>query len=167
MARSYRSRKRTEEEEQQAIDWLEAAAQSDHRGAMVDLGVVYLQGIKRIGLEPNPYRAKRLFEESLRDRVDTVYAQQSGNGRGWKYTVDSVNRWLSQIPEPVMRLVLEGLDEVQRRGAIEQWYAQEQQALLAKTAVSQGEGKTQLQKQLEQLLQQRSLLLGEDRETAE
>jgi TPR repeat protein len=167
MARSYRTRKRTEQEEQQAIDWLEAAAQHDHRGAMVDLGVVYLQGIKRIGLEPNPYRAKRLFEQSLRDREDSVYAQQSGNGRGWKYTVESVNRWLGRIPEPVMRLDLEGLDEMQRRDAIEQWYAQEQQALLAKTAVPQGEDKALLQKQLQQLDQQRSVLLGEDRGSAE
>ena len=154
MARSYRTRKRTEQEEQQAIDWLEAAAQHDHRSAMVDLGVVYLQGIKRIGLEPILYRAKRLFEQALRDREDTVYAQQSGNGRGWKYTVESVNRWLGKLPESVKRLDLEGLDEVQRREAIEQWYAQEQQALLARTVVPQSEGQALLQKQLEELARQ-------------
>ena len=101
MAGRYRTRKRTLEEEQQAIDWLTAAAETGHRGAMVDLGVVYLQGIKRIGLEPDPYRAKQLFEESLQGVEDTVYAQQTGNGRGWKYTVDSVNRWLSKLPESV------------------------------------------------------------------
>jgi TPR repeat protein len=167
MARNYRTRKRTVQEEQQAIDWLQAAAQSDHRGAMVDLGVVYLQGIKRIGLEPDPYRAKLLFQQALRNRDDTVYAEQGASGKGWKYTVESVNRWLGKIPEPVMRLDLEGLDAVQRRNAIEQWYAQEQQALLAKSELPQGESKALLRKQLEQLDQQRSVLLKEDREAAE
>jgi hypothetical protein len=161
MARSYRTRKRSEQEEQQAVDWLAAAAQSGHRGAMVDLGIVYLQGIGRIGLESNPYRARRLFELALHDGEDTVYAQQTGNGRGWKYTAESVNRWLDRIPAPVARLDIEGLDAVQRRDAIERWYAQERQALLAQIAASQGEPQTLLQKQLEQLDQQRSVLLNE------
>ncbi len=167
VARGYRTRKRTEQEEQQAVDWLTAAAQSGHRGAMVDLGIVYLQGIKRIGLERNPYRAKQWFEQAIQDQEDTVYSQQTGNGRGWKYTVDSVNRWLSKIPEPVTRLDLEGLDGAQRRAAIEQWYAQEQQTLLAQTAEAQDEAQIPLQKQLEQLEQQRNVLLNEDRGTAE
>jgi hypothetical protein len=98
---------------------------------------------------------------------DTVYAEQTGNGRGWKYTVESVNRWLGKIPEPVMRLDLEGLDEVQRRDAIEQWYAQEQQALQARTVVPPGEGQALLQKQLQELARQRGVLLGEDRGNAE
>ncbi len=164
MARRYRTRKHTAQEEQQAIDWLESAALRDHRGAMVDLGVVYLQGSKTIGLEPDLYRAKLLFQQALLDRDDTVYAEQGGNGRGWKYTVESVNRWLVKIPEPVMRLDLEGMEGTQRRAAIEQWYAQEQQALLAQTATSQGEAQTLLQKQLAQLEQQRSVLLSEDRQ---
>ena len=124
MASSYRHRKRTEQEERQAVEWLAAAAKSGHRGAMVDLGVVYLQGIKRIGLARNPYRAKLLFEQALRDREDVVYEQQTGNGRSWQYTVDSVNRWLAKIPESVMRLDLEGLEAEQRQQAIEQWYAE-------------------------------------------
>jgi len=165
MARSYRTRRRTEQEERQAVDWLAAAAQSGHRGAMVDLGIVYLQGIRRIGLEPNPYRAKQWFEQALRDREGTVYAQQTGNGRGWKYTVDSVNRWLGRIPEPVTRLDLEGLDGPQQRAAIEQWFAQEKQALLAQSADPQGQAS--LQRQLGQLEQQRSVLLEADREAAE
>jgi TPR repeat protein len=167
MARSYRLRKHTDQEEQQAIDWLESAAQHDHRGAMVDLGVVYLQGIERIGLEPNPYRARLLFQQALRDREDTVYAEQSDTGRGWKYTVESVNHWLGKIPEAVMRLDLEGLNAAQRHAAIEQWYAREQQALLAQKAESQGEAQAVLQQQLEQLDRQYRVLSGKDREAAE
>jgi TPR repeat protein len=151
MAQRYRHRKRTVQEEHQAIEWLTAAAESDHRGAMVDLGVVYLQGIKRIDLQRNPYRARVLFEQALQDREDTVYAQQTGNGRGWKYTVESVNRWLSRIPEPVMRLDLEGLQGTQRQQAIEQWYAQEQLALKAQIPAPEG-------KALDDLEQQRAVL---------
>lgn len=151
MARRYRTHQRTEQEERQAIGWLSAAAESDHRGAMVDLGVVYLRGIKRIGLERNPYRSKLLFEQALRDRQDTIYAQQTGNGRGWKYTVESVNRWLSRIPESVMRLDLEGLQGAQRQQAIEQWYAQEQLALNAQTPAPEGTA-------LDDLEQQRAVL---------
>jgi TPR repeat protein len=99
MASRYRHRKRTGEEERQAIEWLTAAAESGPRGAMVDLGIVYLQGVKRIDLAPDPYRAKLLFEQALRDTEDVVYEQQTGNGRGWKYTVESVNRWLARVPE--------------------------------------------------------------------
>lgn len=167
MARSYRTRARTQQEEQQAVDWLEAAAQRGHRGAMVDLGILYLQGIRSIGLEANPYRAKRLFAQALRDRKDTVYEQQTGNGRSWKYTVESVNRWLGRIPESVTRLDLEGLVGTQRREAIERWYAQEQQALLAQVDASSVGVQPPLQKQLEQLDQQRNALLNEDREAAE
>ena len=158
MARRYRTRKRTEQEEQQAVDWLAAAVESDHRGAMVDLGVIYLQGIRRIGLERNPYRSKALFEQALHDREDTVYAQQTGNGRGWKYTVESVNRWLDKIPESVRRLDLEGLQDPQRQQAIDQWYAQEQQALQAQTPAPEGEALALLQKQLDALEQQRTIL---------
>ena len=158
MARRYRTRKRTEQEEQQAIDWLAAAVESDHHGAMVDLGIVYLQGIRRIGLERNPYRSKLLFEQALRDREDTVYAQQTGNGRGWKYTVESVNRWLDKIPESVRRLDLEGLQGAQRQQAIDQWYAREQQALQAQTPAPEGEALALLQKQLDELEQQRAML---------
>jgi TPR repeat protein len=153
MASSYRHRQRTEQEERQAIEWLAAAAESGHRGAMVDLGVVYLQGIKRIDLERNPYRAKLLFEQALRDREDVVYEQQTGNGRSWQYTVDIVNRWLAKLPESVMRLDLEGLEAEQRRQTIEQWYSREQQRLRAQTP---------LQQQLDELDQQRSVLLSSE-----
>jgi len=163
MASRYRHRKRTGQEERQAIEWLAAAAESGHRGAMVDLGAVYLRGVKRTGLERNPYRAKLLFEEALRDRVDTVYEQQTGNGRGWKYTVDSVNRWLARVPEAVRRLDLEGLEGVQRRQAIEQWYAQERKILRAQSVAKQGEEAPALQQQqLAELEQQRTVLLKAD-----
>lgn len=162
MASRYRHRKRTEQEERQAIEWLAAAAESDHRGAMVDLGVVYLQGIKRIGLERNPYRAKLLFEQALRDREDVVYEQQTGNGRSWQYTVDSVNRWLAKLPESVMRLDLEGLEAEQRRQAIEQWYAQEQQRLLAQPPEPEDSAQALRRQRLDELNRQRSVLLDTD-----
>jgi TPR repeat protein len=162
MASSYRHRKRTGQEERQAVEWLAAAAESGHRGAMMDLGIVYLQGIKRIGLARNPYRAKLLFEQALRDREDVVYEQQTGNGRSWKYTVESVNRWLARIPESVMRLDLEGLEGAQRRQAIEQWYAREQQRLRAQTPEPDSESQALLQQQLDALEQQRSVLLNAD-----
>jgi len=160
MASSYRHRKRTEQEERQAVEWLSAAAKSGHRGAMVDLGVVYLQGIKRIGLARNPYRAKLLFEQALRDREDVVYEQQTGNGRSWQYTVDNVNRWLTQIPESVMRLDLEGLEAQQRQQAIEQWYASEQQRLRAQIPEPEDGTPVSRQQRLDELEQQRNVLLG-------
>jgi hypothetical protein len=129
---------------------------------MVDLGVVYLQGIKRIGLARDPYRAKLLFEQALRGREDVVYEQQTGNGRSWQYTVDSVNRWLAQIPESVMRLDLEGLDAEQRRQAIEQWYASEQQRLRAQIPEPEDSTQVSRQQRLDEIDQQRNVLLGAD-----
>jgi TPR repeat protein len=162
MASRYRHRQRTGQEERQAIEWLAAAAESGHRGAMVDLGVVYLQGVKRIGLERNPYRAKLLFEQALRDREDVVYEQQTGDGRSWRYTVESVNRWLAQIPGSVMRLNLEGLETEQRRQAIEQWYAREQQRLRSPSPEAGDRSQLLRQQQLDELDRQRSVLLGTD-----
>ncbi len=162
MARRYRTRKRTAQEEQQAVEWLAAAAGSGHRGAMVDLGMVYLQGIKRIGFERNPYRAKLLFEQALRDREDVVYEQQTGNGRSWKYTVKSVRSWLARVPDTLQRLNLEGLEGAQRQQAIARWYAQEQQTLRTQTPEPDGEALTVLQQQLDDLEQQRVVLLNED-----
>ncbi len=167
MARRYRTRKRTEKEEQQAIDWLMAAAGSGHRGAMVDLGGVYLQGIKRIGFKRNPYRAKVLFEQALQDREDVVYEQQTGNGRAWQYKVKGVRRRLSRVPEFVQRLDLEGLEGVPRRQAIEQWYAQTQQTLRSQSPEPAGEALALLQQQFDDLEQLRSVLLNEDRTTSD
>jgi TPR repeat protein len=162
MARRYRTRKRTEQEEHQAIEWLTAAANSGHRGAMVDLGIVNLQGVKRIGFERNPYRARLLFEQALRDREDVVYEQQTGNGRSWQYTVKSVRRWLARVPESLQRLDLEGLEGAQRQQAIEQWYAQEQQTLQVQNPVPEGEALAHKQQQLADLEQQRAVLLNAD-----
>lgn len=160
MARSYRHRKRTEQEERQAIEWLIAAAESGHRGAMVDLGAIYLRGIKSIGLERNPYRAKRLFEQALADREgDVIYEQKTSRG-SWQYTMRTMNNWLAQVPAAVQRLDLEGLQGEQRRRAIEQWYAQEREALQSQPPGP--EGAALQQKQLDQLEQQRSVLLTGD-----
>ena len=140
MARRYRTRKRTEQEERQAIEWLTVAAQNGHRGAMVDLGAVYLQGVKRIGRERNPYRAKQLFEQALRGREgDVIYEQQTHRG-SWQYTVRNVDRWLAQVPDYVRRLDLEGLQGVQRRKAIDRWYEQERDAILSQ--LPDGDGGT-------------------------
>ena len=160
MATSYRHRKRTEQEEQQAIEWLTAAAESGHRGAMVELGAVYLQGLRRIGLERNPYRAKLLFEQALRDREgDVIYEQRTSHG-SWQYTMRSMNTWLAQVPEAVKRLDLEGLHGAQRQQAIEQWYEQERAALQSRLPQPESAALALQQKQLDQIEQQRSVLLN-------
>ena len=166
MARSYRTRKRTEQEERQAIEWLTAAAQRGHRGAMVDLGAVYLQGVKRIGRERNPYRAKQLFEQALRGREgDVIYEQRTQSG-SWQYTVRNVNRWLEQVPDYVQRLDLEGLQGVQRRQAIDRWYEQERDALLSKLPEPDSGTLAQRKKQLDGLDQQYALLSNNNQSSA-
>jgi hypothetical protein len=159
MATRYRHRKRTEQEEQQAMEWLTAAAESGHRGAMVDLGSVYLRGVKRIGLERNPYRAKQLFEQALQDREgDVIYEQKTHRG-SWKYTMRTMNKWLAQVPEAVQRLDLEGLQGEERQQAIEQWYTQERETLQSQTPEPESEALALQKKQLEQIEQQRAILL--------
>jgi TPR repeat protein len=159
MATSYRHRKRTEQEEEQAIEWLTAAAESGHRGAMVDLGAVYLRGIKRIGMERNPYRAKQLFEQALRGREgDVIYEQKTHRG-SWQYTMRNMNIWLAQLPEAVQRLDLEGLQGAERQQAIEQWYTQERETLQLQAPESESEALALQKKQLEQIEQQRAVLL--------
>ena len=159
MASRYRHRKRTEQEEQQAMEWLTAAAESGHRGALVDLGSVYLQGVKRIDLERNPYRAKQLFEQALRDREgDVIYEQKTHRG-SWQYTMRTMNTWLAQVPEAVQRLDLEGLQGEERQQAIEQWYTQERETLQSQTPEPESEALALQKKQLEQIEQQRAILL--------
>jgi TPR repeat protein len=162
VARSYRTRQRTLEEERQAVELLTSAARSGHRGAMVDLGLVYVQGVKNIDLKRNRYRAKGLFEQARRDREDVVYLQKGRNGRSWSYTVDIVDRHLSRLPENLQRLDLEGLEGELRSEAIEQWYTEEQQRLQTQIQDSQSEDRAVLQKQLEELSKQRDVLLDED-----
>ena len=167
MARSYRTRKRTEQEERQAIEWLTAAAQSGHRGAMVDLGAVYLQGVKRIGLIRDPYRAKRLFERALRGREgDVIYEQRTHRG-SWQYTVRNVDRWLDQVPDYVRRLELEGLQGAQRRQAVDRWYKQERDALLSQLSELDGGTPDQQKKQLDGLDRQYAVLSKEDQSSAD
>jgi TPR repeat protein len=161
MATSYLHRKRTEQEEQQAIEWLTAAAESGHCGAMVDLGSVYLRGVKRIGLARNPYRAKQLFEQALRDREgDVIYEQKTRRG-SWQYTMRTMNTWLAQVPEAVQRLDLEGLQGEERQQTIEQWYTQERETLQSQTPAPEGEALALQKKQLDQIEQQRAVLLND------
>ena len=162
MARSYRTRKRTEQEERQAIEWLTAAEQSGHRGAMVDLGAVYLQGVKRIGLVRDPYRATRLFERALNGREGEIIYEQRTQRGSWQYTVKNVERWLAQVPDYVRRLDLEGLRGAQRRQAIELWYEQERDALLAQRPEPDARASAQQKKQLDGLDQQYAVLLNRE-----
>jgi hypothetical protein len=91
-----------------------------------------------------------------------VYEQQTGHGRSWQYTAEIVRRWLARVPESVQRLDLEDLEGAERRQLIEQWYEQEQQALQAQPPEPDGEALALLQKQLDELEQQRTVLLNED-----
>jgi TPR repeat protein len=158
MARSILNKKRTGQQERQAIEWLTAAAEHGHRGAMVDLGAVYLRGVKRIGLERNPYRARQLFEQALRGREgDVIYEQKTRHG-SWQYTMRNMNTWLAQVPEAIQRLDLEGLQGAQRQQAIEQWYQQERERLQSQTPEPEGEALALQKKQLDQIEQQRAVL---------
>ena len=98
MARRYRTGPHSEAEARQAVDWLEAAAATGHRGAQIDLGVLYLQGLARAGVARDPGRARMWFEQALRDGSDPVYEQDSGDGKGWRYTAAQVRAWLKQVP---------------------------------------------------------------------
>ena len=75
--------------------------------------------------------------------------------------MESVNRWLARVPEPVMRLDLEGVEGAQRHRAIEQWYAQEIKMLQSQTPAPEGEALARLNKQLDEIARQRAVLLSE------
>src|SRR3990172_2953738 len=65
--------KSREEDKRRAVRWLTAAVAQGHRGAMYDLGMVYLQGIKDIGLARDPARARALFEQALDGGGEGLY----------------------------------------------------------------------------------------------
>jgi len=94
-----RNRKNTPETLRRAVDWLTAAVEQGHRGAMHDLGMVYMQGIKDIGLARDPARARALFKQALDGGSDVLYRYTDRNGHGWIVTAQQVQRALERIPE--------------------------------------------------------------------
>ncbi|MEN8260272.1 MAG: hypothetical protein ABFS02_06755 [Pseudomonadota bacterium] len=162
MARRIRNRKRTNEEERQAIAWLRAAVDSGHRGAMLDLGTMYLNGLPRQQVERNYYQAKVLFKRAMEGRELIVYEQRTGEGRGWHVTAAHVKRWLERIPDFIMRLDLEDLHGAARRSALASWYERERGALVAKAKTARGDDRTQINNALVTLEMQRDLLLDAD-----
>lgn len=158
MAQRIRHRKRTPEEEAQAITWLHESESAGHRGAMVDLGILYLQGLARQGIDKNPYRARLLFEASLRG-VDEIVYEQKRSGGSWQYTVKSVNRWLDRIPESIKRLQLDNLHGEARRKEIVHWYERENERLHRQLDEASGEEATDHHKELELIEQQFNVML--------
>ena len=96
-ARRVRNAKSTPELKRRAVGWLTAAVAQGHRGAMHDLGFVYLQGIKEIGLARDPSRARALFERALDDGGEVLYHYTGSDGHGWIITAQQVQRMLEQI----------------------------------------------------------------------
>ena len=96
-AHRVRSRKSTPESLRRAVRWLTAAVAQGHRGAMVELGTVYLQGIQDIGLAPDPARARALFEQALDGGGEVLYRYTGRDGHGWIVTAQQVQRVLERI----------------------------------------------------------------------
>ena len=97
--RRVRTRKSTPETQRRAVAWLTAAVARGHRGAMHELGMVYLQGIKEIGLAPDPARARALFKQALDGGGEVLYRYTDPSGRGWIITAQQVQRTLERIPQ--------------------------------------------------------------------
>jgi hypothetical protein len=72
-----------------------------------------------------------------------------------------MNNWLAQVPEAVQRLDLEGLQGEERQQTIEQWYTQERETLQSQTPAPEGEALALQKKQLDQIEQQRAVLLND------
>jgi TPR repeat protein len=98
-ANQVRHRKSTPETLRRAVGWLTASVAQGHRGAMHELGMVYLQGIKDIGLARDPARARALFKQALDGGGDVLYRYTNRNGHGWIVTAQQVQRVLERIPE--------------------------------------------------------------------
>jgi len=96
-ANRVRSMKSTPEDKRRAVRWLTAAVAQGHRGAMYDLGMVYLQGIKDIGLARDPARARALFEQALDGGGEVLYRYTGPDGHGWIVTAQQVRRMLERI----------------------------------------------------------------------
>jgi TPR repeat protein len=99
-AHRVRSMKSTPESLRRAVEWLTAAVAQGHRGAMYDLGTVYLQGIKEIGLARDPARARALFEQALDGGGEVLYRYTGRDGRGWIVTAQQVQRVLERTRAP-------------------------------------------------------------------
>jgi TPR repeat protein len=95
-AHRIRSTKSTAESLRRAVGWLTAAAAQGHRGAMYDLGVVHLQGIKDIGVARDPARARALFEQALDGGEEVLYRYTGRDGHGWIVTAQQVQLMLAQ-----------------------------------------------------------------------
>ncbi|MBP1689257.1 MAG: Sel1 domain protein repeat-containing protein, partial [Deltaproteobacteria bacterium] len=91
-AHQVRSMKSTPESLRRAVRWLTAAVAQGHRGAMYDLGTVYSQGIKDIGLARDPARARVLFEQALDGGGEVLYRYTGRDGHGWIVTAQQVQR---------------------------------------------------------------------------
>lgn len=99
-AHRVRSMKSTPERLRRAVQWLAAAAAQGHRGAMHELGIIHLQGIKDIELARDPERARTLFEQALEGGGDVLYRTTGPDGHGWVVTAQQVQRLLERIPPP-------------------------------------------------------------------
>jgi len=97
-ARRIRLGKSTPESLRQAVRWLTAAVAQGHRGAMYELGFVYLRDIEKIGLARDPARARALFEQALDGGGEVLYRYTGPDGHGWIITAEQVQRSLEQIP---------------------------------------------------------------------
>ena len=159
MASRVFNRKRTNEEEQQAMAWLKDSATNGHRGALVWLGNFYASGSKRQQIERNYYRAKLFYERAIEGIGDIVYEQKTTSTRSWHITVDSVNKKLQQIPDYIMRLDLEGLEGQSRIIAINEWYEQERAMLDTKMNSADNKTLSELVTTLSTLQSQRDVLL--------
>jgi hypothetical protein len=64
---------------------------------MYDLGTVYLQGIKDIGLARDPAQARALFGQALDGGGEVLYRYTGRDGRGWIVTAQQVQRVLDRM----------------------------------------------------------------------
>ena len=94
-----RTRKSPPEDLRRAVGWLTAAVAQGHRGAMHELGMVYMQGIKEIGLAPDRPRARALFAQALDGGGEVLYRYTDQSGHGWIITAQQVQRTLDRIPQ--------------------------------------------------------------------
>ena len=156
-------RKRTNEEEKQAVDWMYAAANSGHRGAMVWVGNQYMSGLARHKIKQNFYEAKIWFERAIEGKDDIVYQQQTSPTRSWHISVDSIKSRLQKIPDYIMRLNLEGVNEEQRTAVLNEWYERELDILYMKLEHAGDHEVSELNTALETLRAQHKVLLETNR----
>ena len=152
-------RKRTHEEEKQAVKWMYSAASNGHRGAMVWVGNQYMSGLARHNIERNFYEARIWLERSIEGKDDIVYRQQTSPTRGWHISVDSVKSRLQKIPDYIMRLNLVEVSKDHRTAVINEWYERELNILYKKLDEAQDDEISELNSALETLRSQHEVLL--------